>query len=263
LQQLDLPTGVSVEFENDLMTVKPREAWKVGDRVYAADSLLAMSRRAFLDSNRDFTVLFEPAARKALQSFAFIDGKLLLHYKDNLENRFEAYDGTWQRLPFPALPQTGSVSVMALDAEPSDSNGDLLISVNDPVTPPTLSICAAGSTAPRVLKRAPVFFDASAVVITRHEAVSSDGERIPYVQIGPEDSSGQAPVHMTGYGGFGLPRRQPTTRRWASSGWRRAAPASSPTFAAAASSARPGMTPEGWPARSGPTTTLQRLPRIW
>jgi prolyl oligopeptidase len=93
---------------------------------------------------------------------------------------------------------------MAFDAEPSDSNGDLLISVNDPVTPPTLSICAAGSTAPRVLKRAPVFFDASAVVITRHEAVSSDGERIPYVQIGPEDSSGQAPVHMTGYGGFGL-----------------------------------------------------------
>lgn len=204
LRQLELPSGVSVEFENDLMAVKPREAWSAGGRGYPADSLLAISRSAFLDGSRDFTVLFEPAARKALQSFAFVNGKLLLHYKDNLENRFEAYDGKWQRLPFPELPGTGSVSVMPFDAEPSDSNGDLLISINDPVTPPTLSFCAEGSTSPRVLKRTPSFFDASGISVTRHEAVSPDGERIPYVQIGPEDKSGNAPVHMTGYGGFGL-----------------------------------------------------------
>lgn len=204
LRQLDLPAGVSVEFENDLMTVKPREAWSVEGKNYAADSLLAISRRAFLDGNREFITVFEPAARKALQSFAFINGKLILHYKANLENHFEAYDGNWQRLPFPELPGTGSVNVMPFDAEPSDSNGDLLISVNDPVTPPTLSFCAENSTSPLVLKRTPSFFDATGLKVTRHEAVSPDGERIPYVQIGPEDSSGNAPVHMTGYGGFGL-----------------------------------------------------------
>jgi prolyl oligopeptidase len=204
LQQLDLPRGVSVEFDNDLMTVKPREAWSVGGRSYAADTLLAISRSAFLDGNREFTTIFEPAARKALQSFAFVNGKLLLHYKDNLENHFEAYDSNWQRLPFAELPATGSVSVMPFDAEPSDSNGDLLISINDPVTPPTLSFCAKGSTLPVVLKRTPSFFDAKGLNVTRHEAVSPDGERIPYVQIGPEDASGNSPVHMTGYGGFGL-----------------------------------------------------------
>lgn len=204
LQQLDLPSGVTVEFEGDLMAVKTREAWSVGGKVHAADSLLVISRAAFLAGDRDFTVLFEPAARKALQSFAFINGKLLVHYKDNLENRFEAYDGAWQRQPFPDLPGTGSVSVMAFDAESSDSNGDLLISVNDPVTPPTLSLCAEGATVLRDLKRGPSFFDAAGIEVTRHEAVSADGERIPYVQIGPRDTSGNAPVHMTGYGGFGL-----------------------------------------------------------
>ncbi len=40
------------------------------------------------------------------------------------------------------------------------------------------------------------------MVVTRHEAVSSDGERIPYVQAGPAGETGEAPVHLSGYGGF-------------------------------------------------------------
>jgi prolyl oligopeptidase len=42
-------------------------------------------------------------------------------------------------------------------------------------------------------------------VVTRHEARSVDGERIPYVQVGPAKETGDAPVYMTGYGGFGSP----------------------------------------------------------
>jgi prolyl oligopeptidase len=55
-----------------------------------------------------------------------------------------------------------------------------------------------------VLKRLAPGFDAAGLVVTRHEAVSSDGERIPYVQTGPAGETGEAPVHMTGYGGFGV-----------------------------------------------------------
>ena len=58
--------------------------------------------------------------------------------------------------------------------------------------------------APTVLKQAPRTFTADGLVVTRHEAVSIDGERIPYVQVGPAGETGDAPVHMTGYGGFGL-----------------------------------------------------------
>jgi prolyl oligopeptidase len=41
-------------------------------------------------------------------------------------------------------------------------------------------------------------------VITQHEAISIDGERIPYVQTGPAAETGYAPVYMNAYGGFGL-----------------------------------------------------------
>ncbi|MGY3107482.1 prolyl oligopeptidase PreP (S9A serine peptidase family) [Bradyrhizobium sp. LM6.9] len=41
-------------------------------------------------------------------------------------------------------------------------------------------------------------------MVTQHEAISIDGERIPYVQTGPAGESGDAPVYMSAYGGFGL-----------------------------------------------------------
>ncbi|GAH41048.1 unnamed protein product, partial [marine sediment metagenome] len=52
------------------------------------------------------------------------------------------------------------------------------------------------------LKRAPCTFSADGLAVTRHDAVSVDGERIPYVQVGPAGETGDAPVHLYGYGGF-------------------------------------------------------------
>jgi prolyl oligopeptidase len=59
---------------------------------------------------------------------------------------------------------------------------------------------------PEILKRTPPAFDASGLIVTRHEAVSSDGERIPYVVTGPQGETGSAPVHLSGYGGFAISR---------------------------------------------------------
>jgi prolyl oligopeptidase len=59
---------------------------------------------------------------------------------------------------------------------------------------------------PEILKRTPPVFDATGLVITRHDAVSTDGERIPYVMTGPPGETGEAPVHLSGYGGFAISR---------------------------------------------------------
>ena len=61
-----------------------------------------------------------------------------------------------------------------------------------------------GVAAPALLKRAPKTFTADGLVVSQHEAISVDGERIPYVQTGPARETGDAPVYMTGYGGFGM-----------------------------------------------------------
>jgi prolyl oligopeptidase len=42
--------------------------------------------------------------------------------------------------------------------------------------------------------------------VTRHEAIADDSERIPYVQVGPPGDTGEAPVHLSGYGGFRISR---------------------------------------------------------
>jgi prolyl oligopeptidase PreP (S9A serine peptidase family) len=49
-----------------------------------------------------------------------------------------------------------------------------------------------------VLKRQPPLFRTDGLIVTRHEALSIDGERIPYVQVGPEKQTGDAPVHLIG-----------------------------------------------------------------
>ena len=71
------------------------------------------------------------------------------------------------------------------------------------MTPASLMLIE-GFAAPVVLKRAPHTFSADGLVVTQHEAVSIDGERIPYVQTGPADLTGEAPVHLNAYGGFGI-----------------------------------------------------------
>lgn len=203
---LDLPTDVQLFVEGDWMAVKPRTAWRVGGRTHPADTLLGMRLDAFLAGSRDFAVLFEPGERRALQGFSWVAGRLLLSILDNLQPVFEMAtpsEGGWAKTTLTGLPNIGVVTVGALDVEPSESNGDLLASVQDPLTPPSLILMMEGK-GPVVLKRAPASFSTEGLVVTRHDAVSIDGERIPYVQTGPATETGDAPVHLSGYGGFAI-----------------------------------------------------------
>jgi prolyl oligopeptidase len=206
--KLDLPTDVWTEFHKDWLVVKRRTAWTVGGKTYPADTLLGISLSAFLAGNRDFATLFEPAPRRALQGFFWASGRLVLPILDELKPVYEVVtpDKGWVRSALPGLPEIGVVDVWRLDFEEAESNGDLLANVQDPLNPSSLTLMQDMQT-PMLLKRAPRTFAADRLVTTQHEAVSVDGERIPYVQTGPAGETGDAPVHITGYGGFGLASR--------------------------------------------------------
>ena len=105
--------------------------------------------------------------------------------------------------PAIGLPEIGVVDVWRLDRHEAESNGDMLANVQDPLTPPSL-LLLEGTASPAILKQAPKTFSADGLMVTRHEAISVDGERIPYVQTGPAAETGDAPVYMSAYGGFGL-----------------------------------------------------------
>jgi len=204
--RIDVPTDASVDWHRGWLTVKRRTAWTIGGETHPPDTVLGISFPAFLAGDRRFTKLFEPAERRALQGLFWSGGHLVLSILDNLKPVFEALtpsEAGWSREPITGLPDIGVANVWSLDVRTEESTGDLLASAQDPLTPPSLYLIPPGSP-PQLLKQAPQTFDPSGLVVTRHEAVSEDGTRIPYVQVGPPSETGEAPVHLYGYGGFAI-----------------------------------------------------------
>jgi prolyl oligopeptidase len=202
--RIDLPTDASAAWHRGWLSVKRRTAWTIGGETHQPDTVLGISFPAFLAGERSFTKLFEPAERRALQGFFWSGGQLHLLILDDLKPVFEALtpsDTGWSRERITGLPDIGVANVWSLDVRTEESNGDLLASAQDPLTPPSLFLVRPAA-APELLKRAPEAFDPAGLVVTRHEAISPDGTRIPYVQVGPPGDTGDAPVHLSGYGGF-------------------------------------------------------------
>jgi prolyl oligopeptidase len=204
--RIEVPTDASVTWHRGWLATKRRTPWTIGDETYPPDTVLGISVAAFLADDRHFTKLFEPAERRALQSFFWCGSRLILSILDDLRPVFEALtpsEAGWGRERISGLPELGVANAWPLDVREDESNGDLLASAQDPLTPASLFLVRP-DTAPELLKRAPQAFDPSGLVVTRHEATSADGIRIPYTQVGPPGETGEAPVHLSGYGGFGI-----------------------------------------------------------
>jgi prolyl oligopeptidase len=203
---IDTPTDASLEWHRGWLAVKRRTPWPIGGETYAPDTVLGISFAAFLAGDRHFVKLFEPAERRALQGFFWSGGRLVVSILDDLKPVFEVLtpgETGWSRHRIGGLPEIGVAHVWSLDLRTEESTGDLLASAQDPLTPPSLYLVPPLG-APQILKRAPQTFDPAGLVVTRYEAISEDGTRIPYVQVGPPSETGEAPVHLSGYGGFGI-----------------------------------------------------------
>jgi prolyl oligopeptidase len=204
-QLVDLPTDAWIEWEAGWLAVRGRTTWKAGTVTFQPDVVAVIRLEDFLAGDRRFIQVFEPGPRLALQGFFWADGRLLLSVLDDLRPVYLALTpGEWRPVPLAGLPATGTVSAWRLDAEAEESDGSLLAIAQDPMTPPSLLLISPDLATPAILKRLPPAFDAAGAVVTRHEAVSSDGERIPYVMCGPPGETGEAPVHLTAYGGFAV-----------------------------------------------------------
>jgi prolyl oligopeptidase len=204
--RIDVPTDASVEWRRGWLAVKRRTPWTIGGETYPSDTVLGISLPAFLGGDRHFTRLFEPAERRALRGYFWCGGRLILSILDDLRPAFEALtpsDVGWSREAITGLPELGVANAWPLDVRSEESNGDLLASAQDPLTPPSLFLLSPAA-APEPLKQAPQVFAPGGLVVTRHEAISADGTRIPYTQVGPRAETGDAPVHLSGYGGFGI-----------------------------------------------------------
>jgi prolyl oligopeptidase len=209
-RRIELPSDAGYRWRGEWLAVRPRSPWTVGGTTHAPDTLLGIGFEEFLAGSRRFEVLFTPGERRALQGFFWCRGRLVLSVLDELRPVFELLTpgpAGWARSALPGLPEAGVAGLWPLDSEPEEADGSLLLQVEDPITPASLLLTDTDLAAPALLKRSSPTFDATGLVVTRHEAVSVDGERIPYVQTGPAgEPHGEAPVHLSGYGGFRVSR---------------------------------------------------------
>jgi prolyl oligopeptidase len=204
-QRVDLPTDAWAEWEAGWLAVRARTAWKAGTEIFQPDVVAVIRLEDFLAGDRCFTKVFEPGPRLAIQGFFWAAGRLVLSVLDDLRPLcLTMTPDDWRPVPLAGLPAIGTVNAWRLDTEEDESDGSLLAVVQDPVTPPSLLLTLPDLAAPEILRRLPPAFDAAGVAVTRREAVSSDGERIPYVMSGPPGETGEAPVHLTAYGGFAV-----------------------------------------------------------
>ena len=209
LVKIDKPDDANASAHREWLLIELRSDWTVGDRVFAAGSLLAADFDRFLAGDRRLHVLFTPTPRTSLVAFSGTRHRILLTTLDSVRSRVTAAgfrDGAWHFEPVAGVPEIGTASVAAVDEYESD---DFFLITADPVEPTTLARGTAATPAaePERLKQSPAFFEARGLRVSQHEAVSADGTRVPYFQIGPADLplDGSTPTLLYGYGGFEIP----------------------------------------------------------
>ncbi|MER9064877.1 hypothetical protein NKI16_33545 [Mesorhizobium sp. M0698] len=135
--RIDLPQDASWSGFGDRLAVKPRKPWTVGGTTHAADALIGISLSSFIAGERSFATLFEPGDRRSLQSFFWNNGKLIISYLVYLVPRFDMFTPDrqeWTRRVLDTAPAEGTVHLRSLDAEHHETNGEVLVPAQDPIT---------------------------------------------------------------------------------------------------------------------------------
>ena len=208
-QKIEAPDDADKDVHGDWLLVKTRTPWTVDGATFPAGALLVAPLGEALAGRPRVSILFEPGARRALDDYSWIGGKLVLATLDDLTPVFDALTplgSEWRSERIGGVPDIGFANIRRVDAYARESNGEALLFAQSPVAPMDMRLVDLSGDkpgAPVVLKSTPELFDARGLVVTRHEAIAADGERIPYVQVGPaQQAMSAARVHLYGYGGF-------------------------------------------------------------
>ena len=201
------PDDASAMVHREWLLIELRSDWNIGGLTHQAGSLLAVNFTSFLEGNRTFRVLFSPTPRTSLAAFAGTRNRIILTTLDNVRSRLISLafrDGVWNEETLPGIPPYGTASATPVDDLESD---DYFLITASSLQPATLSLGTAGTASLDRLKQSPSFFQTEGLDVVQHEAISKDGTRIPYFQIGPKDLpfDRSTPTLLYGYGGFEIP----------------------------------------------------------
>ena len=231
--RVPVPASAQAVPARDRLLIRLREPWEEAGATHPAGALLAARLGDFLRGSARLETLFTPTASACLKDFTVTEHHIVLTELDDCVASLEVLTpppptgGPWARRrldlsalagtdadPAPPAPAPSDETLLrpgrallAVAAAAVDPRGDdrLWLTVSSFTRPTTLALGeldADGSLGRvEVLRRAPERFDAEGVVVTQHAAVSEDGTRVPYFQVG-RPSAGPVATMLYGYGGF-------------------------------------------------------------
>jgi len=211
--RLNLPERVSVHgtmggqlvFSLDEDWTAPGVSLPAGALVIA--SLDRLSQPQMTATNGDPAVIFSPGERQSIDSVRVFSDSVVAVVSDNVVGTLKRFESgvrrgghaDWSATDI-AVPANSAVGL----GDSSKARGQVFISTQGFLTPPTLSLAGVSAASITELRSAPAKFDASTHVVEQFEATSSDGTKIPYFVTRPRDMAmdGSAPTILFGYGGF-------------------------------------------------------------
>ena len=210
--RLEIPARVSVHgVLNGKLVFTAEEAWsrrgvdrKAGDLLAVGLDVLhppTVSGDIVITNASD--MIFRPEARQAVAEVRVLTDRVVVSYTDSVRGRAAVFrdrgEWGWPRTDI-AMPDNLAVSL----GDSSKSRGEVFVSTQGFLVPPTLSLADANAATLTTLKSASAKFDASRDVTEQYEAISADGTKIPYFITHPRDMKldGSNPTIMLGYGGF-------------------------------------------------------------
>lgn len=207
--QLALPERVGVQGVLDgKLVFSPEQPWSFDGHDYASGSLLALPLGVLGQPRQDVRIdakaatIFAPGPRQSLQNVSVFENSLVAVIADNVVGALKRFTPTaegWTATEI-AVPANSAVGL----GNSSKAKGQVFVSTQGFLTPPTLSLADVSTGALTELKSAPAKFDASTHVVEQFEATSTDGTKIPYFVTRPKDLAmdGTGPTILFGYGGF-------------------------------------------------------------
>ena len=178
------------------------KSFKAGTLVAPDLDSLSFANPSLVFGNMEVGV-FTPGPRQAVSDVRVMSDRLVVAYTDNVRGRAAIFrpggERAWPRRDL-NVPDNLAVGL----GDSSKSRGEVFVSTQGFLVPPTLSLADADAATLTPLKSAPAKFDASHDVTEQYEATSADGTKIPYFITHPRDMKldGSNPTIMLGYGGF-------------------------------------------------------------
>jgi prolyl oligopeptidase len=223
--KIDAPTDVNLSAHREWLLFRPQGDWTVNGTTYPAGSLLAADFEEYVTGRRELLALFTPDARTSLQSWSWTRNFLLLNLLRDVSSEIRVLDpsrsgadSAWASSKLDACPPLHDVTAYAVDEEDEATSDDFWLVSTGFTTPSTLTRGTLKRhrdtdvdtvvSSHEVIRSSPSFFDDSAYEVQQHFAVSEDGTRVPYFQVGSKGLvlDGQNPTQLSGYGGFEISR---------------------------------------------------------